>query len=41
MDPNSKILTNIGLILARLGAHELAVEAFIRATNLDQYLAVA
>ncbi|PVG02938.1 hypothetical protein CPB86DRAFT_779815 [Serendipita vermifera] len=38
---SSKILTNIGLIYATLGEHELAVEQFIGATELDQYLAVA
>jgi hypothetical protein len=38
---SSKILTNMGLIYATLGEHELAVEQFIAATGLDQYLAVA
>ncbi|KIM78245.1 hypothetical protein PILCRDRAFT_824726 [Piloderma croceum F 1598] len=38
---SSKILTNMGLIYATLGEHELAVEQFIAATSLDQYLAVA
>ncbi|OBZ69923.1 hypothetical protein A0H81_10584 [Grifola frondosa] len=38
---SSKILTNIGLIYATLGEHEAAVEQFIAATQLDQYLAVA
>ena len=38
---NSKILTNIGLIYATLGEHEAAVQQFIAATELDQYLAVA
>ncbi|KIK09857.1 hypothetical protein K443DRAFT_671168 [Laccaria amethystina LaAM-08-1] len=38
---SSKILTNIGLIYATLGEHEAAVERFIEATTLDQYLAVA
>lgn len=38
---SSKILTNIGLIYATIGEHEVAVERFIEATNLDQYLAVA
>jgi len=38
---SSKILTNMGLIFATLGEHEAAVERFIEATNLDQYLAVA
>ncbi|KII95742.1 hypothetical protein PLICRDRAFT_48694 [Plicaturopsis crispa FD-325 SS-3] len=37
----SKILCNIGLIYATLGEHEAAVEQFIEATRLDQYLAVA
>jgi hypothetical protein len=31
----------MGLIYATLGEHELAVEQFIAATSLDQYLAVA
>lgn len=31
----------MGLIYATLGEHELAVEQFIAATGLDQYLAVA
>ncbi|KAF8653299.1 hypothetical protein AX16_003999 [Volvariella volvacea WC 439] len=38
---SSKILTNMGLIYATLGEHEAAVERFIEATQLDQYLAVA
>jgi len=38
---SSKILTNMGLIYATLGEHEAAVEQFIAATRLDQYLAVA
>ena len=38
---SSKILTNMGLIYATLGEHEAAVERFLEATNLDQYLAVA
>lgn len=38
---SSKILTNMGLIYATLGEHELAVEQFRAATELDQYLAVA
>ncbi|KZV80276.1 hypothetical protein EXIGLDRAFT_733284 [Exidia glandulosa HHB12029] len=38
---SSKILTNIGLIHATLGEHELAVENFNAATGLDQFLAVA
>jgi len=37
----SKIHTNIGLIYATLGEHELAVNSFNAATELDQYLAVA
>ena len=41
MEPTSKILTNMGLILATAGEHERAVETFIQATNLDQYLAIA
>ncbi|CAL1711162.1 unnamed protein product [Somion occarium] len=36
---SSKILTNMGLIYATLGEHEAAVEQFIGATQLDQYLA--
>jgi hypothetical protein len=31
----------MGLIHATMGEHELAVEQFIAATSLDQYLAVA
>lgn len=31
----------MGLIYATLGEHEAAVERFIEATELDQYLAVA
>lgn len=31
----------MGLIYATMGEHEAAVERFIEATNLDQYLAVA
>jgi len=31
----------MGLIYATLGEHEAAVEQFIAATGLDQYLAVA
>jgi hypothetical protein len=31
----------MGLIYATLGEHEAAVEQFIAATRLDQYLAVA
>lgn len=38
---SSKILTNMGLIYATLGEHEVAVENFNAATSLDQYLAVA
>jgi len=38
---SSKILTNMGLIYATIGEHEAAVERFIEATGLDQYLAVA
>jgi neutrophil cytosolic factor 2 len=38
---SSKILTNMGLIYATLGEHEAAIERFLEATKLDQYLAVA
>ena len=38
---SSKILTNMGLIYATLGEHEVAVERFNEATQLDQFLAVA
>ncbi|KAI5988058.1 NADPH oxidase regulator NoxR [Pisolithus albus] len=38
---SSKILTNMGLIYATIGEHEVAVEHFSAATNLDQFLAVA
>lgn len=38
---SSKILTNMGLIYATIGEHEAAVEQFIAATQLDQFLAVA
>ncbi|KAF8348373.1 NADPH oxidase regulator NoxR [Amanita rubescens] len=38
---SSKILTNMGLIYATLGEHEHAIEKFIEAINLDQYLAIA
>ncbi|KIY65315.1 hypothetical protein CYLTODRAFT_424456 [Cylindrobasidium torrendii FP15055 ss-10] len=38
---SSKILTNMGLIFATIGEHELAVEKFLEATSLDNYLAVA
>ena len=31
----------MGLIYATLGEHEIAVEKFLEATQLDQYLAVA
>lgn len=37
----SKIHTNIGLIYATLGEHELAVDSFNAATELDKYLSVA
>ena len=38
---NSKILTNIGLIYATLGEHQLAVQQFSAATEPDTFLAVA
>ncbi|KAJ6608909.1 hypothetical protein B0H10DRAFT_2301133 [Mycena sp. CBHHK59/15] len=38
---SSIILTNVGLIHAALGEHEVAIEQFIEATQLDPYLAVA
>ncbi|KAI6148448.1 hypothetical protein BKA82DRAFT_4137113 [Pisolithus tinctorius] len=38
---SSKILTNMGLIYATIGEHEVAVEHFSAATNLDKFLAVA
>lgn len=38
---SSKILTNMGLIYATIGEHEVAVEHFGAATNLDKFLAVA
>ncbi|KAF8736521.1 hypothetical protein AX14_014421 [Amanita brunnescens Koide BX004] len=38
---SSKILTNMGLIYATLGEHENAINKFIEAVKLDQYLAVA
>ncbi|KIO30098.1 hypothetical protein M407DRAFT_242309 [Tulasnella calospora MUT 4182] len=38
---NSKILTNIGLIYASLGEHDLAIENFNAAVELDNYLAIA
>ncbi|CAE6499039.1 unnamed protein product [Rhizoctonia solani] len=37
----SRILTNIGLILATVGEHERAIERFKQATELDTYLAIA
>ncbi|KAL5615036.1 hypothetical protein BROUX41_005101 [Berkeleyomyces rouxiae] len=37
----SKILFNIGVIHATLGEHQKAVEAYQKAVQLDQYLAVA
>ncbi|KAG8977814.1 hypothetical protein FRB90_008657 [Tulasnella sp. 427] len=41
MEPNSKILFNIGLIHAANGYHEDAVTNFNGATELDTYLAIA
>jgi hypothetical protein len=41
MGTSSKIRTNMGLIYATLGEHDMAVEQFRLATDLDQYLAVA
>lgn len=41
MEPNSKILFNIGLIHAANGYHEDAVTNFNAATELDTYLAIA
>ncbi|KIO21451.1 hypothetical protein M407DRAFT_69766, partial [Tulasnella calospora MUT 4182] len=41
MEPNSKILFNIGLIHAANGYHEEAVTNFNAATELDNYLAIA
>ncbi|KAJ6533527.1 hypothetical protein B0H19DRAFT_1186148 [Mycena capillaripes] len=38
---SSIILTNLGLIHAALGEHEVAVERFIEATLRDPYLAIA
>ncbi|KIP05003.1 hypothetical protein PHLGIDRAFT_108845 [Phlebiopsis gigantea 11061_1 CR5-6] len=38
---SSKILTNMGLIYATIGEHEVAVDYFIQATQLDSFLAVA
>ncbi|KAK7691652.1 hypothetical protein QCA50_005051 [Cerrena zonata] len=38
---SSKILVNMGLIYATLGEHDAAVEQFVGATQLDQYLSVA
>lgn len=37
----SRILTNIGLILATVGEHERAIDNFKKATELDTYLAIA
>ncbi|KAF9225110.1 hypothetical protein BS17DRAFT_750579 [Gyrodon lividus] len=37
----SKILTNMGIIYATIGEHDVAVEHFTAATNLDPYLAIA
>lgn len=37
----SRILTNIGLILATVGEHERAIDHFRQATDLDNYLAIA
>ncbi|ELU38621.1 NADPH oxidase regulator NoxR [Rhizoctonia solani AG-1 IA] len=37
----SRILTNIGLILATIGEHERAIERFKQATESDTYLAIA
>ncbi|EIW80831.1 hypothetical protein CONPUDRAFT_82858 [Coniophora puteana RWD-64-598 SS2] len=41
VNDSSKILFNMGLIYATVGQHELAVEQFTAATQLDVYLAVA
>ena len=41
INDSSKILFNMGLIYATVGQHELAVEHFTAATQLDVYLAVA
>ncbi|KAI6168630.1 hypothetical protein EDD17DRAFT_631508 [Pisolithus thermaeus] len=38
---SGKILTNMGLIYAAMGKHEVAVEQFNAATNLDKFLAIA
>ncbi|KAL4079327.1 hypothetical protein J3A83DRAFT_4456764 [Scleroderma citrinum] len=38
---SSKILTNMGLIYATIGEHEIAVEHFNAAINLDKFLAIA
>ncbi|EIN14596.1 hypothetical protein PUNSTDRAFT_24804, partial [Punctularia strigosozonata HHB-11173 SS5] len=38
---SSKIYTNLGLVHAAIGEHELAVEQFRKATGADQYLAIA
>ncbi|KAI0045251.1 hypothetical protein FA95DRAFT_1607870 [Auriscalpium vulgare] len=38
---NSKTLTNMGLICATIGDHELAVEHFMNAIRCDSFLAVA
>ncbi|CAE6372648.1 unnamed protein product [Rhizoctonia solani] len=37
----SRILTNMGLILATVGEHERAIEKFKQATESDTYLAIA
>ncbi|CAE6461410.1 unnamed protein product [Rhizoctonia solani] len=37
----SRILTNMGLILATVGEHERAIEKFNQATDSDTYLAIA
>jgi tetratricopeptide (TPR) repeat protein len=41
MEPGSKIYFNVGLIHATRGEHELAIEAFEKAIELDSYLAIA
>ncbi|KAI6125538.1 hypothetical protein EV401DRAFT_1080486 [Pisolithus croceorrhizus] len=38
---SGKILTNMGLIYATMGKHEVAIEQFNAATNLDKFLAIA
>ncbi|KIM63890.1 hypothetical protein SCLCIDRAFT_1213681 [Scleroderma citrinum Foug A] len=38
---SSKILTNMALIYATIGEHEIAVEHFDSATSLDKFLAIA